>query len=59
VNICKVCGYGPCKVTEIPLRCLAQCEKAVASVVKRNFYRPIKGTQRLLTPFFGKKGQKR
>jgi hypothetical protein len=46
VNVCKVCEYGPCEVTEIPLRCFAQCGKAMASVVKRNCYEPIKRTQR-------------
>jgi NADH:ubiquinone oxidoreductase subunit E len=46
VNMCKVCEYEPCEATEIPLRCFAQCEKAMASVVKRNCYGPIKWTRR-------------
>jgi hypothetical protein len=45
VDIYKVCEYGPCKVTEIPLRCLTQCEKAMTSVVKSNCYGPIKQTR--------------
>jgi hypothetical protein len=38
---CKVCEYGPCEVTKIPLRCFVHCEKVMASVVKCNCYGPI------------------
>jgi hypothetical protein len=41
-NICKVCGYGPCEVTKIPLKFFAQCENVMAGVVKCNCYGPIK-----------------
>jgi hypothetical protein len=46
VNICKVCVYVPCEVTEIPQRYLTQWEKAMANNVKWKCYELIKGARR-------------